>query len=103
LPFFDDFPTTTIDVNKWSWNRRANISAQASNEPSIPNSLRLNAVDALDYNDDQIRTNEIDMTGAGTVNLSYFLEWRQTEGTEILNVQGYTASRQWNDLLVHAA
>ncbi len=103
LPYFDDFPSTTIDVNKWSYNLGCNINTQANNEPSAPNSLRFNAIDSLEYNDDQIRTNEINMSGAGTVNLSYYLEWRQTEGTEKLFSQGYVAARAFVNLITHTA
>lgn len=103
LPFFDDFPSTTLNTNNWTWNKNTTISASSVNPPSAPNALRLNAKDAKQFNDDQIRSNEINMTGAGTVNLSYYLEWRETEGTEKLTSSAYGVARNWNDLIIHTA
>jgi len=73
LPFFDDFPTTTFDPNKWALVDTATIDSVGLNEPSEPNSARFNG----DPNGgDEIRTHLINLAGQTAVRLTYWFEQR---------------------------
>ena len=62
-PFAEDWPNGSIDDTKWTYNKGAAPSQNAINEPSAPYSLNLNATGSNPYQDDDIRTNMIDLTG----------------------------------------
>ena len=71
LPFNDEFPTTTFDLNKWSIIDSATIDDVGIAEPSGPNSARLNgSPDGADSITSQI----IDLSTAGAVRLTYWFQ-----------------------------
>ena len=47
LPVFDDFASTTLDTDRWQEINGAVVNANASNEPSPPNSLNLDGGDSI--------------------------------------------------------
>ena len=47
LPVFDDFASTTLDVDRWQEINGAVVNSAASNEPSAPNSLNLDGGDSI--------------------------------------------------------
>jgi len=76
-PFFDDFPTTTFDSNKWSIVTDALIDGVGTGEPSAPNSARFNGTP---NGADEIQTHLINLSGQTEVRLTY--HWEQTGGGE---------------------
>lgn len=76
-PFFDNFPTTTFDANKWSLVSDATIDTLGTAEPSGPNSARFNGTP--DGND-EIQTHLINLSGQTEVRLTY--HWQETGGGE---------------------
>ncbi len=47
IPVFDDFASTTLDVDRWQEINGAIVNSAASNEPSAPNSLNLDGADSI--------------------------------------------------------
>ncbi len=62
-PFLDEFPTTLLNATNWIYNKGGAINGGATNEPSPSNSMNLNATGGGLYQDDDLRTNFIDLTG----------------------------------------
>ena len=62
-PFFEDFPSTTLNQDNWTHNNGGQINSAASNEPSPSLSLNLDAIGGGDYQFNEIRTNFIDLSG----------------------------------------
>jgi len=64
LLFFDDFDSTEIDAANWSLSSGAGIDGTGIDEPSAPNSLRLNGLD-------WVTARPLDLSGYSQVTLSY--------------------------------
>ncbi len=93
LPFFDDFPSTTLDPSKWTGIDGAESNSAGSGEPSASNSLNIDG-------SDQIRSAIIDTSVPLGLDISYF--WQRTgtgnspENGEDLIVEYLAASQLWN-------
>ena len=99
-PFFDDFPDTTVNTDNWIYSFNAFVSTNAQNEPSSPRSLNLDAIGAGTYQDDEIRTNFIQlagMSGDGLV-VSYYTEHIGVEVGEQLIVEYWSSGLVWEPL-----
>jgi hypothetical protein len=98
-PFFEDFPTGILDTSKWIYNDGTFINTAGTAEPSPPNSLNLDAIGSVDYQDDEIRTNFIDLSGMQNdgVMVSYFTQHKGVEAGKTLTVD-YWAFNRWNEL-----
>jgi hypothetical protein len=59
VPFFDDFPTTTLDPEKWPYSIGPAITSDAIDEPTPPLAMNLDASGPAAFQDDEIRTNRI--------------------------------------------
>jgi hypothetical protein len=97
VPFFDDFPSTNLDSGKWSFNDGGLVTSVAINEPSPPNSLNLDSSGAGTYQDNEVRSNFINLLGlddAG-VFVSYHTQHKNVEAGETLSVE-YHAGSTWN-------
>ncbi len=77
LPFYDPFPSTTVDRALWVYNHGATIDTVALNPPTPPYALRLNG---NPVGADTIMSQAINLNVAQGVNLSYAYE--QTGGGE---------------------
>ena len=99
-PFFDDFPTTTLDPNKWLYvSPDAASTTTGPNEPSPPNSARLRSFGAIEYRDGELRTAYIDLSGSTEDQYLQF-EWAETglsAGQELL-ISVHNASGHWTAL-----
>jgi subtilisin family serine protease len=71
LPFYDPFPSTTVDVGLWVYNHGATIDGLAQNPPTPPYALRLNG-DPVGA--DTIISQAINLNVAQGVNLTYAYE-----------------------------
>ena len=94
-PFSDSFPSTTIDATKWVYNKGGVINTTAVSEPSAPNSLELDAAGNGLYQDDDIRTHFIVMTGVTNPVLQYWVQSRGTASGEQFIVEVWTSQLRW--------
>ena len=83
--FFDTFPWTTIDADKWAFVDGTSIDAVGLNEPTEPYSLRLNGhpygtVYPGELDGDSIESHPIDLSAATDAVLTY--SWECTGGGE---------------------
>ena len=69
LPFFDDFPSTTINPDLWTGIDGAAANNSGDGEPSTPFSLNLDSID-------EIRSAEMDTSGSDLRVVSYW--WQRT-------------------------
>jgi hypothetical protein len=95
LPFNETFPSTTLDKGHWSFNDGAVINGNASNEPSAPNSVNLNASGALEDQDDDLRSNFILLGGVSFARLTYSTEHVGVANGEQLIVDVWTSDLKW--------
>ncbi len=98
LPFFEDFPATTLDTTKWSYNNGGVINTNAMNEPSAPNAMELDAEGSQLYRDNDLRTNFINLVGETNVLLSYSTQHRGVENGEQLVVEYWQSARNWVEI-----
>ncbi|MGB1396730.1 MAG: M12 family metallo-peptidase, partial [Planctomycetota bacterium] len=97
LPFFDDFPTGSVDSNLWIYNEGGIVSSQGNGEPSGPTSLQLNRSGGGTYEYDEIRSNVILLGGTNPV-LQFYSNHTGVEAGEELIVEYLSASLAWIEL-----
>jgi hypothetical protein len=73
LPFFDDFPTTTFDSQKWYLVDTVTIDDVGIAEPSAPYSARFNG---MPDGSDELQSHLINLSGQTAVRLSYWFQCR---------------------------
>lgn len=96
LPFSDSFSGASISSSLWSFNDGGIASSAAVGEPSAPNSLQLNSVGADLYgDDDEIRSNFINLSGSANTKLTYWTQHRGVESGERLIVEYWAANLRW--------
>ena len=71
IPFFDDFPTATVDVGKWVVNANAESNVGGLNMPSSPYSLNL---DGNPSGADTVMSQAINLKNESNVVVSYYYE-----------------------------
>ncbi|MEQ8850893.1 MAG: choice-of-anchor D domain-containing protein [Phycisphaerales bacterium] len=69
LPFFDNFPSTTINASLWIGNDGADANSGGNGEPSSPNSLNIQG-------SEELRSAYINTSLADNVTVSYW--WQRT-------------------------
>ncbi|MFO0872365.1 MAG: M12 family metallo-peptidase [Phycisphaerales bacterium] len=95
-PFVDTFASATISTAKWVYSNGAAVSSAATNEPSAPNSLNLDATGSGLYEDDEIRSNFILLGGVGQdVIFSYYTQHKGVESGEKLIVEYLNSNLDW--------
>ena len=99
-PFFDNFESASIDGNKWIWSDGGISTTAGVAEPSGTRALNLDSTGANAYDDDQIRTNFIDLGGMSNQVVSYFAEHRGVEAGETLTVDYWANNLRWINLAV---
>ncbi|MFO0985457.1 MAG: M12 family metallo-peptidase [Planctomycetota bacterium] len=98
LPFSETFPSTTLSKNNWSYGNGVAINTDASNEPSAPYSVNLDAAGAGADQDDDLRTNFVLLGGVPTARLSYAVEHRGVESGKQLVIEAWTTDLKWQEL-----
>ena len=102
IPFFDDFPTSEVNVGKWVEYYGVTISELGLNEPSPMYSLNLNGDPT---GADTIMSQAIDLSGETSVVLSYYYEQTgggdSPEAGDDLRVQYINSSASWALLNEH--
>lgn len=101
LPFEDDFETAPA-ASDWIHNNGAAASTAGVNEPNGVRSLNLDATSGLDYGDDEIRTNFLQMN-VSTVYASYYVQHRGVEAGESLFFEYKNVSGDWVTIEEHVS
>ncbi|MCZ6735075.1 MAG: M12 family metallo-peptidase [Planctomycetota bacterium] len=92
-PFFDEFgPSSVPDPEKWIYSDGAFASLNAENEPSGERSLNLDAGGPGEYQDDEIRSNVINLAGTSGNVFSYYTQHRGVEAGEQLFAEYWVES-----------
>ena len=95
-PLIDDFDLgTALATTRWSYNDGVIISATALNEPTAPNSMNLGSVGTGDYDDDECRTNVVQLGGLAAASVSYWTSRLGVEAGEQLFVEYLNSSLDW--------
>jgi hypothetical protein len=97
LPFCEEFGAS-LDPAKWIYINGATATASASNPPSGPWALRLNAAGSNEFQDDDLRTNFIDLAGQFNVELTFFTEHVGVGAGEELVIEFWHISDKWQEL-----
>lgn len=98
MPFFDSFESTTLDTDKWTYVNGPTSNDNAANEPSGPFSLNLDTDGSSEYQGDDIRTNEILLSGATEPVLQFWTQHDGVEAGEVLLVDYYSLTGEWKEL-----
>lgn len=96
VPFFDSFPQTTFDTNKWGLVLNAAIDDVGIAEPSPPYSARINGTPT---GGDELRTHLMDLSGVPNVRLVYYFQrtggGESPDAGENLRVEYLNADGTW--------
>jgi len=102
LPFFDAFPSTTIDPAKWSTIVNGFSNTLGQNEPSAPNSLNIKGGSG---GGSQVRTSRMDTSGVTNLQISYMYQQRgggdDPETNDNLVIEYFNDVGNWVQLLQH--
>jgi len=101
LPFTDDFSNPSLDSLKWfGKSGSVVVDARGANEPSPPNSLRLNGTS-------EVRSQVIDLSGKSAVLMRYAYEMggdgEAAEWNEALRLDYRDAAGNWINLKRHTS
>ena len=95
LPFSESFATTVLATARWTYNDGGIITSLAPAEPSAPNSIQLNSTGPNAYDDDELRTNFLLLSGTANPTLTYWV-WRSgVEAGKSLTVEYMTNGQDW--------
>jgi hypothetical protein len=90
VPFLEEFDSTTLDGNVWGTTVGAQVVTDATNEPSEPYSLALDATDSAE-------SNNFLMSGATFPSyLSFFTQHKGVESGKTLLVEYLNINGNWN-------
>ncbi len=96
IPFFDDFPTTTIDQGMWVLNATCESNGGGIDEPSPDYSLNL---DGYSTGMDTLVSQMIDLSLESNVVVNYFYQrtgtGNSTENGDDLFIEYYNSSSSW--------
>lgn len=102
VPYFDDFPSTTLNGANWTTNSGSSINTEGLLEPSGLYSINLNGTPS---GGDTIVSQAINLSGQDSIMLSYFYQRRgggdSPETGDDLFVQYFNSSGQWQTLFQH--
>ncbi|MFM9145507.1 MAG: M12 family metallo-peptidase [Phycisphaerales bacterium] len=95
LPFLEQFASLTLQTTRWTYNDGGGITTQAVGEPSAPNSMQLNSTGNGPYDDDELRTNQLQLFGTVNPTISYWV-WRSgVEAGKTFTVEYMTSGQDW--------
>lgn len=99
LPFSDSFAGSLNSAplaSLWAYNDGGLVTNLAANEPSSPHSLQLASTGADTYgDDDEVRTNFIQLAGQSNVRLRYYTQHSGVEAGEKLFVEYWASNNRW--------
>jgi hypothetical protein len=97
-PFTETFTATTLSTDRWIYNDGGSVSTAAQNEPTAPYSLNLNSSGSGEYDDDEIRTNFINLGGTSSATASYKVQRNGVESGKTLIVEYLSNALDWTAL-----
>lgn len=96
LPFQETFPSLTLSTANWLYNDGGTVTTAAVNEPSPPNSMALNSTAAGEYDQDELRTNFILLSGITGARAGVkVLRGSTVEAGKTLIVEYYNNALDW--------
>lgn len=99
LPFDETFPSLTLSTSNWIYNDGGSITTAAVNEPSAPNSMALNSTGAGVYDQDELRTNFMLLSGISGARVSVrVLRGSTVESGKSLIVEYFNNGLDWVQL-----
>ncbi|MCP4634333.1 MAG: T9SS type A sorting domain-containing protein [candidate division Zixibacteria bacterium] len=96
-PMIELFPSTSWSDN-WVYIKGAGISSNAVSEPSSPYSMNLDATGSGSYQDNEVRSNFILLSGLSNIGFSYYTEHRGVENGEQLVVEYWGNDEMWHEI-----
>ncbi|NBX36915.1 MAG: hypothetical protein EBR10_06800 [Planctomycetes bacterium] len=97
-PFTETFTTTTLSTDRWIYNDGGAVSTAAQNEPSAPYSLNVNSSGSNTYDDDEVRTNFINLSGTSSATAAYKVQRSGVESGKTLVVEYLNNTLDWTGL-----
>gem|GEM_PF-3200238 len=99
VPFAELWTTASVSTTKWVFSNGGATSTVATNEPSAPNSLNLDATGSGLYDDDEVRSHFFLLASIPqALKLSYFTEHKGVENGEKLFVDYFNSAGDWINL-----
>jgi hypothetical protein len=95
VPFCEQWTSPAIDVDRWLFNKGGLVNGAATNIPSSPFAIELDASGSNEVQRDELRSNYIDLSGESNVVLSYFTEAQGVEAGEKLVVEVRLGNKTW--------
>ncbi len=98
-PFEETFPTLSLSTANWTYNDGGVITTAAVNEPSAPYSMALNSTGSGPYDNDELRTNFILMSGVTGARAGVkVLRGASVEAGKSLVVEYFNSGLDWLEL-----
>jgi hypothetical protein len=97
-PFYDPFLTNSLDTENWIYRDGVAVVDFANNEPTEPYSMNLDAFSSDPADQDQIRTNWIDLSLVTAATASFYTQNRGMEVGDSLIVEYFASNNRWNSL-----
>jgi len=98
-PFAETFPTITLSTSNWIYNDGGVVTTAAVNEPSAPYSMALNSTGSGPYDQDELRTNFILMSGVTGARAGVkVLRGGSVEAGKSLVVEYFNSGLDWVEL-----
>lgn len=98
LPFSEQFPSGTFDSTKWTYIEDAQITTTSVNPPSATRTLTLNTAGGSLHQEDDVRSNFMQLSGQSGAVLSYWTEHRGVENGEQLVVEYAKNTLGWAEI-----
>lgn len=98
VPFSDEFPSITLDANKWTYVRNAVASSTGTNEPSEPFALRLDGGPSSNFREADARTHVMDLSAAATGTAAYHIQAGAVDAGDSLVVDYWSRDLTWREL-----
>ncbi len=98
VPLLDSIPNSVLDPAIWIYADGAVASTAAENEPSGLRSINLDSTGSGQFDQNEVRTNFILMSGQSPVDVSYKTQHRGVEAGEQLIVEYWASNFRWINL-----
>ncbi|MBM4008486.1 MAG: hypothetical protein FJ285_02730 [Planctomycetes bacterium] len=97
-PFTETFTTTSLSTDRFTYSDGASVNTAAQNEPTAPYSLNLNSTGSNTYDDDEVRTNTINLAGTNSATAAYKVQRIGVESGKTFAVEYLNNSLDWTPL-----
>ncbi len=98
VPFTDEFPSITLDANKWSYAQNTIVSSTGTDEPSAPFALRFDGGPSGDFREADARTNVMDLSVTDTASAAYQVQAAAVGTGDSLVVDYWSSAFTWREL-----